>query len=176
MGHTFIKLSYILNTGPFKNQAGEIHSTFCRIFFIWNSFRWNPVRMSRGIFYIVTWMVKKVIRVLNLVEFPPFFSFIILYKICGEYLASPSTHRKNELHNYCLFVPHFFKKSSAENCDVSPVVYSYIFTLLVFSAMINIRKILTSIFPWSDKSDVWAGCSGGCSEYLPVVYLKTDIS
>ena len=51
-----------------------------------------------------------------------------------------------------------------------------IFTLPVFSATMNIRNILTSIFPWRNIRDVWAGCSGGCSEYRPVVYLKTDIS
>ena len=50
------------------------------------------------------------------------------------------------------------------------VQYWRIFTLLLFSATINIRKILTSIFPWSDKHDVWASCSSGCSEYRPVVY------
>ena len=51
-----------------------------------------------------------------------------------------------------------------------------IFTLQVFSATMNVRKILTSIFPWRNIRDVWAGCSGGCSEYRPVLYLKTDIS
>ena len=40
-----------------------------------------------------------------------------------------------------------------------------IFTLPVFSATMNIRQILTSIFPWRDIRGVWAGCSGGCSEY-----------
>ena len=55
-------------------------------------------------------------------------------------------------------------------------LYVQIFTLPVFSATMNIRKILTSIFPWRNVRDVWAGCSGGCSEYHPVVYSKTDIS
>ena len=54
--------------------------------------------------------------------------------------------------------------------------YDEILTLPVFSATMNISKILTSIFPWNRCRDVWAGCSGGCSEYRPVAYLKTDIS
>ena len=53
--------------------------------------------------------------------------------------------------------------------------YRY-FTFPVFSATMNIRKILTSIFPWRNMREVLAGCSGGCSEYRPVVYFKTDIS
>ena len=47
-----------------------------------------------------------------------------------------------------------------------------IFTLPVLSATMNIRQILTSIFPRNCSRDVGAGCSGGCSEYRPVVYLK----
>ena len=55
-------------------------------------------------------------------------------------------------------------------------IYISIFTLPVFSATMNIRNILAFFFPWRNIRDVWAGCSGDCSEYHPVVFLKTDIS
>ena len=41
-----------------------------------------------------------------------------------------------------------------------------IFTLLVFSTTMNIRKILTTILQWNGCHEVWAGCS----EYHPVVH------
>ena len=80
--------------GPRKDQAGEIPSNFCKTFLFWNGLRLTPKRISRRNF-LHTLMVKKVKRGLNLVElfrenFPAIFSFIILYKIWDEYLASPS--------------------------------------------------------------------------------------
>ena len=51
-------------------------------------------------------------------------------------------------------------------------VHYIIFTLPVFSAAMNIRKILTSIFPWSRIRDIRDGRSGGCSEYRPDAYKK----
>ena len=63
-----------------------------------------------------------------------------------------------------IFVTHEYIWTAADTFK------SDIFTLPVFSATLNIRKILTSIFPWRNIRDVWAGCSGRCSEYRPVVY------